>query len=574
MAHKPRNLKVATSHGTFTAACKVSAEKIKRRANKVTGCAAVYMSAESAEDHTGIQPGRKFNRRKHRSLIGTKAIATEPPADTTPHLRLTGVDEEKDWMYVVETKGGETRGREKQRYVLLRMDGRYKVEVTGNWARGGVQLLDVVLEDHTGVVAVNYASAAQREARIAMHVEAAAERTEAADEKHDRAMSYPQLSLPAFPRSFPPHSQSQPLTSVYSAQHSTSYYADTHSAPISYSPQPTETDEAEAAADDDESQQQRGAYYPSASHDEPHQRHSHYSPHASTQPYSFTWPRYPTFNSSGSYAAYPSHAQPPRAPQSVQSYPSSASTASSSSSSSAPTQRASGHHIRHWSIGSSASFASTSPYSPSSHASSSSSSVSSYASSSAASTPTHFAHGDSGALGGGALWSLQHMPAPSFFGSMAALAIKQTDSATPSASRELQTTEPECEADALSFAAAAGDGAADAMDAEPLFSECYSPLSSHSLADSTAWSPSLSSTADELAWCDLPDDAELTLPAAFLSLPPTPPPSGENEADRDVDLDLIFMQTAVCVSCCACVLLVCLNVATEWRVHEQSLSLG
>ena len=159
---------------------------------------------------------------------------------------------------------------------------------------------------------------------------------------------------------------------------------------------------------------------------------------------------------------------------------------------------------------------------------------------------------------------------------MAALAIKQTDAATASTSREpLQTAGLECEADASPFAAAAADEcAADAMDTDALFSECYSPLSSHSLTDSAAWSPTLSATADELAWSDLPDDAELALPAAFLSLPPTPPPSGEDEADRHVDLNALFMQTVVCVSCCACVLLVCLSVAAELELHEQSLSLG
>ena len=400
VAHKPRNLKVLTSHGTFTVAIKVSAEKIKRRANKVSGLHSVYLTAESAEDHTGIMPGRKFNRRKHRSLIGTKVIATQPPPANVPHLRLTGADEEKDWLYVVETKGGETRGREKQRYVLLRTDAMYKVDVGGNWARGGVQLLDVILEDHTGIVAVDYRLTAANEARMKTKDEAAGEAdTEAADEKHERQVSYPLLSLPPFVQPFLSHSQSQPLTSLSSFQYSTALYS-THSAPVEYSPDARDEDQAlEQPANVDDQQQQPSLFTPATSSDES-QRRAMFFPSLSMPPHSFTWPVFPPF---GPGASYPiTHAPPPPPP--MQSYPSTSSTSLSSSSSfAAPTQRSSTHHTRNWSSGSASSLVSTVPYSPLSYTSSSSSM--SYSSSSAASTPTQFYRGGERPSTGSSQWS-------------------------------------------------------------------------------------------------------------------------------------------------------------------------
>ena len=587
VAHKPRNLKVLTSHGTFTLAIKVSAEKIKRRANKVASLSTVYLCAEAAEDHTGIQPGRKFNRRKHRSLIGTKAITTQPPTDSTPYLQLTGVEDDKDWLYVVETKGGETRGREKQRYVLLRMDGAYKVDIGGDWPSGGsVHLLDVVLEDHTGVVAVDYESADRREVRMKTDDEEATEEedTEAVDEQHHRAVSYPLLSLPPYLRSFPPHSQSQPLTSLHSVQYSTAYYPATHSAPLSYSPEPTAVDEAELPPEVDEQQLQRVTYHiPAASDDEPLRHQSMFFPPIFMPPHSFTWPLYPPSSST-----VHSHTQPTPPPPSMQSYPSTSSTSSSSSSTAGPTQRTLGHHIRNWSSGSASSFVSTSvPYSPSSsHGSSSSSSVSS-TSSSASSTPTHYQQGSSGGCGASSRWASQQWllcdsPAPSSFSSRTLPTVKPNDITTlTTVPGPTQTSELESGVDLL-YVTAVDCLSPEPMDTDTLFSDCYSPLSNHSLTDSTAWSPTLSSTADEAGWPELPDDVELALPAAFLSLPPTPPPTmAECGGDGEVgvvevvdDVELFCIQSVVCVSFCACVLFICLNAATEWRQQGQSLSFG
>ena len=570
VAHKPRNLKVLTSHGTFTVAIKVSAEKIKRRANKVTSYGAVYMSAESAEDHTGIQPGRKFNRRKHRSLIGTKAITTQPPSLDTPHLQLTGVDEEKDWLYVVETKGGETRGREKQRYVLLRMDGSYAVTVGGDWVDSSVQLLDVVLEDHTGVVAVDYESMGSSEARRRATEEA---HTEAADEKHVRHASYPLLSLPPFLRSIPPHSQSQPLTSLHSVQYSSALYSATHSAQVSYSPEPTDVDDADV----DEGEQRVSSYPPAASTHES-QRHSTFFPPIFMPPHSFTWPVYPPFGQSSSSAVH-SLTQPLPPPPSVQSYPSTSSTTSSPSA--APTQRTLGHHVRNWSSGSSSSLVSTVPYSPSSYTSSS---TLSYTSSSASSSPTHFHYGSNSGSGSGSntgsrwasqQWSLSDNAAVS---DVFPLSSRILPSVKPSDTDALPTVTDNCQSSELDsdvaavFVSMADSHSPEPMDADALFSECYSPLSGYSLTDSTAWSPTLS-TAGEPTWPDLPDDVELALPAAFLSLPPTPPPTMEEPTDRVDTVEAVCAQTMACMSLCVCVLFVCLSATTEWRQRRQSLSL-
>ena len=574
VAHKPRNLKVITSHGTFTLAIKVSAEKIKRRANKVTGLHSVYLTVESAADHTGIQPGRKFNRRKHRSLIGTKPITTRPPAAGTPHLQLTGVDDEEDWLYVVETKGGETRGREKQRYVLLRMDGAYKVEVGSEWARGVVQLLDVVLEDHTGVVAINYESMGGSEARLKTQEEASEDvDAEAVDEKHHRRASYPLLSSPPFLRSFPPHSQSQPLTTLQSVHYSTAFYSATHSAPIRYSPDPTDADDVELSVEVDDPQQRASYHAPAASDDEP-QLHSTFFPPIFMPPHSFTWPLYPPSGSSSSSTTY-HRTQPPPPPPSMQSYPSTSSTTSSSSSSStAPTQRTLGHHVRHWSSGSASSLVSSAPYSPSSHTSSSSSV--SYSSSSASSTPTHFHHGygsgSGGSWGAPQQWLLSDSPAPSLFGSQALPSIKQTDTTAPESAYDgFQADELGSGVDAL-FLTVTDSQSPEPVDADTLFNDCYSPLSGHSLTDSTAWSPTLSSTG-EPSWPELPDDMDLALPAAFLSLPPTPPPTMVESIDN-TDAELFCVQTVVCMSFCVCTLFICLNAAAEWRQRTQQLSFG
>ena len=188
VAHKPRNLKVVTSPLqpaappsfsssssssslpaaaqpamlsvfplTFTLAFKVSAARIKRRANKVSpALPRLYLTLQSDADSTGRVEGRKFNRRKHQSAIGSKAIHREPPAGA-PCIMLEGA-EDGAWLYVVETKGGESRGRRKQKYGLLRTDAKYRLTLLGDGSQAAA-VTDVMMEDHTGVFPVRHYAA-------------------------------------------------------------------------------------------------------------------------------------------------------------------------------------------------------------------------------------------------------------------------------------------------------------------------------------------------------------------------------------------------------------------------------
>jgi hypothetical protein len=172
VTHKPRNLKIemelAASNELnpikmiFTVAFKLSATKIKRRENKVTdNFISIYLFPETIQDSTGKIPGKKFNRRKHRSLIGTKNIFTDIDQSLPyqqPYIKIHPLTppDNGPFLYVVETKGGGTIGRIKQKYALFQLLGVYEIDCSSLLLYDSFKILQVYAEDHEGTYPVNH----------------------------------------------------------------------------------------------------------------------------------------------------------------------------------------------------------------------------------------------------------------------------------------------------------------------------------------------------------------------------------------------------------------------------------
>lgn len=152
VSHKPATLCISAAHMAtkkvvqYCAAVKISEYKIKRRANQTTDLEVVYvdssnnlgiMTEEQAahdSDHVSIRPNSNLR------------------ADAT------------GFMVYVETQGGKTEGRQKQKYLLLRRNAPYVIR-----SMHGTFVLNVCLKEPSGVLNLLNWSASQKIQRFAGH---------------------------------------------------------------------------------------------------------------------------------------------------------------------------------------------------------------------------------------------------------------------------------------------------------------------------------------------------------------------------------------------------------------------
>jgi hypothetical protein len=154
--HKPSNLLIRclydNSSFTHTLAIKISVLKIKRKMNRCELLDYVYLQLENELDslgafdrHNSFVNGKKLNRRKHRSKIGLKDIYSnlnQIPSNSNSNefVRLASADSQNNFLYEVETKGGETAGRIKQKYVLLQKDNIYQLILPSYYQLANIQV--------------------------------------------------------------------------------------------------------------------------------------------------------------------------------------------------------------------------------------------------------------------------------------------------------------------------------------------------------------------------------------------------------------------------------------------------
>eukprot|EP00456_Euglypha_rotunda_P012823 TRINITY_DN13711_c0_g1_i7.p1 TRINITY_DN13711_c0_g1~~TRINITY_DN13711_c0_g1_i7.p1 ORF type:complete len:161 (+),score=16.72 TRINITY_DN13711_c0_g1_i7:151-633(+) len=114
VTHKPVTLCVTISGPNgkpviYSLPTKISESKIKRRCNTTRPIEAVWVDSSKHTVYTSLQ-----------ETIGLDCLKI------SPETRVAAG--ELGFLFFVETKGGKTDGRQKQRYVLLRRSATYRVQ--------------------------------------------------------------------------------------------------------------------------------------------------------------------------------------------------------------------------------------------------------------------------------------------------------------------------------------------------------------------------------------------------------------------------------------------------------------